>query len=252
MSGIVKELIIVCPLVFIAGFIDSAAGGGGLISLPAYIAAGIPVHVATGTNKCSSALGTIFSAWNFFKNGKVHIKSAICSSAAALIGSYIGAMLNMIVDEYALRIVMIAAVPIVAVFVVFKRDFGDEDKSGEKTTLKIMILSSVIGLVIGCYDGFFGPGTGTFLIFAFTIIIGFDMLTASGNAKFVNLSSNIAALIAYTVNGNVIWRIGIPAAAFCIAGNILGSRMAIKKGSKFIKPMFLIILAILFVKIFMG
>ena len=104
--------------------------------------------------------------------------------------------------------------------------------------------------VIGCYDGFFGPGTGTFLIIAFSAFAGFDLLTSSGNAKLVNLASNVAAFITFAVNGNILWYIGLPAAVFGIAGNILGSRMALKKGAKFIRPMFIVILVILFIKMF--
>ena len=110
------------PLVFVAGFIDSAAGGGGLISLPAYMAAGIPPHIATGTNKCSSMFGTFFSAWTFFKSGKIHIKAALVSAAAALFGSWVGAMLNMIASDNVLRLILMITLPVVAVFIIFKKD----------------------------------------------------------------------------------------------------------------------------------
>ena len=250
MGESINILLIVCPLVFAAGFIDSAAGGGGLISLPAYMAAGIPPHIATGTNKCSSVFGTFFSAWTFFKNGKIHIKAALISAAAALLGSWAGAMLNMIASDNALRLILMITLPVVALFIIFKKDFGSEDRTGSIPQRRLIVLCIIIGLLLGCYDGFFGPGTGTFLILCFTIFSGFDLLTASGNAKVVNLASNIAAFVTFALSGQIMWHIGLPAAIFGIAGNILGSQIAIKKGSRFIRPMFIIILVILFIKVF--
>ena len=250
MNETIHMLLIICPLVFIAGFIDSAAGGGGLISLPAYLAVGIPPHMATGTNKCSSTFGTMFSAYSFYKSGKMHLKSAAVSAVSALFGSWIGAMLNMIADEGILRTLLMIAVPVVAVFVIFKKDFGDTDRTSSIESKKLFIICLLIGFIVGCYDGFFGPGTGTFLILGFTVFAGFDLLSASGSAKIVNLASNIAAFVTFALSGHIIWHIGIPAAIFDIAGNIIGSRIAIKKGAKFIRPMFVVILTILFIKVF--
>ncbi len=250
MNETLNILIIVCPLVFIAGFIDSAAGGGGLISLPAYMAAGIPPHIATGTNKCSSMFGTMFSAWTFFKSGKIHIKAALVSAASALLGSWIGAMLNMIASDNVLRFILMITLPVVAIFIILKKDFGSTDRTGSISEKRLTLSCIFIGLILGCYDGFFGPGTGTFLILCFTIFSGFDLLTASGNAKVVNLASNIAAFVTFAISGQILWHIGLPAAIFGIAGNILGSKMAIKKGSRFIRPMFIVILVILFIKVF--
>ncbi len=250
MNETLHTLLIVCPLVFVAGFIDSAAGGGGLISLPAYMAAGIPPHIATGTNKCSSMFGTFFSAWTFFKSGKIHIKAALVSAAAALFGSWVGAMLNMIASDNVLRLILMITLPVVAVFIIFKKDFGSTDRTDSITEKRLIFSCIIIGLILGCYDGFFGPGTGTFLILCFTIFSGFDLLTASGNAKVVNLASNIAAFVTFAISGQIMWHIGLPAAIFGIAGNILGSKMAIKKGARFIRPMFIIIIVILFVKVF--
>jgi len=250
MENLYTTLLIICPLVFIAGFIDSAAGGGGLISLPAYMAIGLPPHIATGTNKCSSTFGTMFSAYTFYKNGKMHIKSALVAAIAALFGSWIGAKLNMIADENILRFLLMIILPVVAVFVTVRKDFGKEDRTGKVGKRKLNILCLIIGFCVGCYDGFFGPGTGTFLILGFTVFAGFDLLKASGSAKVVNLASNIAAFTTFAFNGQIMWSIGIPAAFFGIAGNIIGSKLAIKKGSKFIRPMFVVILTILFVKVF--
>ena len=249
MNETLRILIFVCPFIFIAGFIDSAAGGGGLISLPAYLAAGLPPHTATAVNKCSSTFGTIFSTANFIKQGKINFRAALPAAVAALFGSHIGAKLNMLANEDVLRYILIVAVVVIAVFIIVKKDFGSNDTSGKYSHTKMAVMSVIIGLVIGCYDGFFGPGTGTFLILAFSTIAGFDLLTSSGNAKLVNLASNVSAFITFALAGSIVWSIGIPAAVFGIAGNIAGSHIALKKGSKFIRPMFVLVLSILLIKL---
>ena len=244
-----KILLIICPFTFIAGFIDSIAGGGGLISLPAYLAAGMPPPFAAATNKCSSVFGTLVASIKYMRSSKIDYKAAFSAAAAALLGSSIGAYLNMLINEKALNFIMVVSVPIIAVFLVFKKDFGNEDTTYRHSSLKIIILSVIIGFVIGMYDGFFGPGTGTFLALAFTGIAGFDLITASGNTKIVNLASNIAAFITFALGGKILWQIGLPGAVFGIAGNFIGSSFALKKGVKFIRPMFFVVLSILIVKL---
>jgi len=242
-------LLIICPLIFIAGFIDAVAGGGGLISLPAYIFAGVPIHIAYGTNKFANCIGTSVASVKFFKSGNVKIKSALISAAGALIGSWIGAQLVVLLDEKYLKYSLIIILPIVAVFLLFNRNFGKEENTKDLPIKKTYILSFIIGLIIGAYDGFFGPGTGTFLVLAFTSICGFSMITASGNAKIVNLASNFAALLVYLANGKVSFSIGIPAAICAVLGNYLGAHLAIKNGNKVIKPIIVLVIALLFLKI---
>ncbi len=240
-----EVIIIVCLFVFLAGLIDSIAGGGGLISLPAYIASGLPVHMALGCNKFSSAFGTIISSIRFWKNKKVHIKTAVISIVAALIGSASGAKAVLYVDDYIFKIILILAIPIVAIFVFLKKDFGSQNEVDSLKQGRVMILSAIIGLGIGFYDGFLGPGTGTFLIFSYTILLRFDLVTASGNAKLVNLSSNLGALVIFLINGQVYFALAIPAAFFGVAGNFIGSGLALRQGGKIIKPVFLIALLLL-------
>lgn len=244
-----KMLLIICPLIFAAGFVDSIAGGGGLISLPAYLFAGLPVHNALATNKFSSTFGTGVSAARFIRSNNIHLRSAIASIICALIGSYIGARLALAIDEKYLRYILVILLPFIAIFVLTKRKFGEQDKTINLSNLRITILSGASGLVIGAYDGFFGPGTGTFLILVFTGVIGFSLTKASGNAKLVNLASNIAALAAFITDGKVLFAIGIPATIFGILGNWLGSGLAIKNGAKIIRPIFLCVVALLFIKI---
>lgn len=240
---------IICPLVFLAGVIDAIVGGGGLISLPAYMAAGLPPHLATGTNKCSSTFGTLLSTVRFMKNKKIHYIAALTSAGAALVGSPLGATLNMILDERYLSYTLLVLLPIIAVFLICKKDFGDQEGRVEENKVRMIVLSLLSGFLIGMYDGFFGPGTGTFLILVYTGVIGFDLVTASGNAKVVNLASNVAAFVTFALNGKILWSIGIPAALFGIAGNWVGAGLAIKGGKKLIRPMFMVVLLLLMIKI---
>lgn len=242
-------LIIICPLTFLAGFIDSIAGGGGLISLPSYLLVGLPSHMALGTNKLSSSFGTLVATIRYAKNRQILYKSALPAAMAALAGSYLGALLALSFEEKFLRIVLVAILPVIVIFSLVNKRFGNETRVAAFSDVKIICLSILTGLVIGTYDGFFGPGAGTFLILAFTGIIGFDLTTASGNAKVVNLASNISALAAFILNGSVIYAIGIPAAASGILGNWIGSGLAVKGGSKVIKPVFAGVAALLFVKV---
>lgn len=246
---IIKTLMIVCPLVFLAGLIDAMVGGGGIISLPAYLVAGLPPHLATGTNKCSSTFGTLLSTLRFMKNKKIHYIAALTSAGAALVGSPIGATINMIIEERYLSYTMLVLLPLIAIFLIFNKNFGDNETLKEKSGCKIIVLSLISGFVIGMYDGFFGPGTGTFLILVYTGMMGFDLVTASGNAKVVNLASNVAAFITFALNGKILWTIGLPAALFGIAGNWIGAGLAIKGGKKIIRPMFMVVLIMLMIKI---
>lgn len=243
-----KSLWFLCPILFLAGFVDSIAGGGGLISLPAYLAAGIPPHFAVATNKCSSVFGVACATIQFWKEKKIHWKSALSASATSLCGSFLGATLSLIADEKYLRYLLILAVPIVSVFVLTKKDFGAKE-TRQLSSKKVIQLSLLTGLVCGIYDGFFGPGVGTFLIFIFTAVIGFDMVTACGNTKVVNLASNVAAFITFAIGGKILWQIGIPAAVCHVAGNFVGSRLAIANGNKIVRPMFFVSLVLLMGKV---
>lgn len=242
-------IIIVCLLTFTAGFVDSIAGGGGLISLPAYVAVGIPYHFALGTNKFSSSFGTLFSTIRFMKNRKIHYKSALTSAAAALLGSFMGAEIALLISQKYLKYCMVTLLPVIAIFILTRRNFGESDNAVNLTGKRIIALSVLSGLIIGAYDGFFGPGTGTFLILIYTGVLGFNLTTASGNAKVVNLASNISAVITFLANGKVVLAIGIPAALTGILGNWIGSGLAIKKGAKIIRPVLIGALALLLLKI---
>ncbi len=252
LQELVHIWLIVCPLVFLGGLIDAVAGGGGLITLPAYLLAGLPAHVASGTNKCGNTFGTLLATGRFLKRGDVHVPSALAGMVGALVGAWFGARLNLIMPEQVLYYVMLAIVPVMAVFLLMKRDFGQEDRSGELNRGQLMAMAAGIGLVIGGYDGFFGPGAGTFLMLAFTGLCRFDLLTASGNTKVANSASGVASLVTFAIAGKVMWSVGIPAALCGIAGNYVGSGLALKGGAKVIRPMFFVVLALLLARLIYG
>ena len=238
--------LLICPILFLAGLIDSVAGGGGLISLPAYLLAGLPPHVATATNKCSSTFGTMLATARYLRHGHLHKQSAALSVVCALTGSWLGARLNLWLPESVLYWVLLGALPVIAIVLLFKKELGNCDRTGNYSPRVLLLRVGVIALAIGCYDGFFGPGTGTFLMIALTGLCGFDLLTASGNTKVINLSSNLAAFVTFAFSGNILWALGIPAALCNIAGNYVGSGLALTKGAKVIRPMFFVVLALLF------
>ncbi len=252
MNITLETFLIVCPLVFLAGFMDSIAGGGGLISLPAYLLAGLPPHYAIGTNKLSSCLGTIISTFRYCKNKLVHWKIAIPSIVVSLIGSTIGANLSLLVDEVIMKYILIIILPIIAFYVLKRKNLASEALNKEPYGLKVYIIAIAASFFIGAYDGFYGPGTGTFLILIYTGVAKIDIGIASGNAKLVNLASNIAALTTFIVNGKVIFLLGLTAAIFSIAGNYIGSGLVLKNGYKIVRPIILVVLVLLFLKIILG
>ncbi|WP_291529105.1 TSUP family transporter [Bacteroides sp. UBA939] len=244
----IEQLIVICPLIFIGSFIDSIAGGGGLITLPSYNIAGLSPHFALGTNKFSSCIGTFFSTMRFVKNKSYNLTSAIPSVIFALIGSAIGTEIAIYLDAKILQYVLIVGVPVIAVVVLKKKKLS-ENTTKQLSKTRLIVLSSIIGFVIGGYDGFFGPGTGTFLILAYSSVLGFDLLTSMGNAKLVNLTSNFASLFVFLIEGKILFAVGIPAALCAIAGHYIGSGLAIKNGRKIIRPILILVLVLLMMKI---
>lgn len=236
---------IVLPIIFLAGFIDAIAGGGGLISLPAYWSVGIPPHLALGTNKFSSCFGTVFSTANYFRAKMIDVPVALLSAAFALLGSWLGATTALHVSAKILNYLLVILIPIVAVISLTSRKMGYESRAHLLGLGYRLLLGGLAGLGIGFYDGFFGPGTGTFLILIYTSLLHYDFVRANGNTKVVNLASNVAALITFSVSGHVYLPLAIPGAICGITGNILGSKLVILKGNKLIKEVFVLALLML-------
>ena len=243
-------LIVVLPLIFLGGFVDSVAGGGGLITLPAYLMAGIPAHLAMGTNKVVNGTGTALASFKYFRGGKVLLRPAVTAAVCALIGSAVGTELAALISEQTLETLMLVALPCVAVFLSVKKDFGRDipAEAREYTPQQELTRAALIGLGLGCYDGLIGPGTGTFMIMAFTMALSMDLLTASGCAKIANLCSNVASAVLFIFSGKVWWLLALPAAACNMLGAYCGARYAMKGGSKRVRGMIFVVLGLLFIK----
>ena len=239
---------IVCPMVFLAGIVDSIAGGGGLISLPAYLMAGLPPHMAVATNKLSSSCGTTVSAFRYLKNRCVSLPLVPSTVLAALAGSAIGARLVLARDERYIKGMLFIVLPVTAFFVLRKK--SPLDTQGPALPLKKqLVIATLAAFIIGAYDGFYGPGTGTFLVLILTGLARMDVRTASGNTKCINLASNVAALVTFLINGQVFLLLGLCAALFSILGNFIGSGMVVKNGAKTVRPIIIVVLILLFFKL---
>lgn len=244
------QIVVMFFLCILAGFIDSVAGGGGLVSLTSYYAIGLPPIYAIGNNKFSSTFGTLFATINYARKGDIVYKIAIFTSLFAILGSILGSQMALHFASSIFQYVLLVVLPLMTFFTLRKPKVGkkrvelDVDSISAKTYCFIL----VVGFAIGVYDGFFGPGTGMFFTLALSFI-GLPMIKACGTTKFINLSSNIAALTTFIINGSIIYKLGIPCVFASIIGNLLGSEFAIKKGDRGIKPVILIVIAMLYVKI---
>ena len=243
----VQMVVIVVIGVFFASFMDAIAGGGGIISVPTYLLAGVPMHMALGTNKVSSGIGTAVSTARFIKNGYIDWKLGIPSVALALVGSFVGTSIQLMIDEVYLQYLLLIVLPVVAFVVLRQRQFPEE--RGEIDRRKQCSIVWLASFVVGAYDGFYGPGTGTFLLLIYCNLAKMDVRTAGGNVKLVNLSSNIGAFVTSLRSGQVFLVLGLIGAVTSIAGHYVGSGLAIKNGSKIVRPTVVIVLILLAVKV---
>ena len=240
---------IICPLLFLAGLVDAIGGGGGLISLPAYLLAGVPVHQAIATNKLSSACGTALTTVRFIKEGLVNWKIAIPTIVCAMLGSSLGANLSIRVPESTMELVLLIVLPVVAFVVLNPKIFHDNAEREILLDKKLWITAVASSFLVGMYDGFYGPGTGTFLIIAFTVFAKLDIRTANAQAKVINLTTNITSLTIFLLNGQAVIPLGLAAAVCNMAGNYIGANLALTRGSKITRPVILLVLGLLFLKV---
>lgn len=235
---------------FIAAFIDAVAGGGGLITVPAYLASGLPAHIALGTNKVSSSIGTVASSWKFATSGKVNWSMAKKLMPFSFIGALIGVKTVVLIDSKYLYPIAIVLLLLVLIYTLINKNLGEENnfKGLDKDNI---FKGKLMAIIMGFYDGFFGPGTGSFLIFGLIRIFKLDFTNASGNAKILNLTSNLASMFLFIFLGKANFFYSIPIGIIMIFGATLGAKTAVTKGTSFIKPMFLIVTTIVLIKMIM-
>ncbi|OGR94349.1 MAG: hypothetical protein A2016_04780 [Elusimicrobia bacterium GWF2_62_30] len=235
--------------VFVAGFVDSIAGGGGLITLPAYLAFGVPPALVLGTNKLSSSMGTLVAAAKFLKETRFKADFLFILIFVAAVGAFLGARAISLVSPEMIRYLLIATLPPIAIFLLWRRRFGLVDTSRQHSPNALLARSSGISFSVSFYDGLLGPGTGTFLALAYTRLCGFDLLRSTALAKLLNLTSNVAALAAFLYLGRVNVELGLAMGLAGMAGNYAGSHLALKKGAWVIRPMLAVICASLLLKV---
>ncbi len=243
-------LLLLCAFSLLAGFIDAVVGGGGLIQLPAVLILmpSIALPTVLGTNKFASFFGTTMAVQRYARHITIDWRTVAPAAAAAGAFAFIGSRAVTLLNPAVLRPLVLVLLIAVAIYVFLVKELGliHQPKHAPQ---KARVIGMIIGAAIGFYDGFFGPGTGSFLIFAFVGIFGFDFLSASASAKAVNWATNFASLLYFTTHGNVLYGIGLAMAASNVLGAMLGTRVAIAKGSRFVRVLFLVIVCGLIAKL---
>ena len=244
-----RTFLIVCPLVLLAGFVDAIGGGGGLISLPAYLLAGLPAHQAIATNKLSSTCGTGLATLRFARRGLIDWRLSLPAMAAGLLGSWGGAHLSLLVDAGVLEQVLYVILPLTALLVLRRDTLRDDVPQPTEDARRSAWIAAAAALGIGVYDGFYGPGTGTFLIIAFSLFAHMDVRAANGRCKAVNLTTNATSLLVSLRGGQLLLTLGLAAAACNMLGNWLGAGLAIQSGSRITRPIILFVLLLLLLRV---
>lgn len=244
------EIVVLLALAaFCAGMIDAVVGGGGLIQVPALFSALPQAVPATllGTNKLASVWGTAAAAYGYARRIRVHWNTALPAALAAFALSFMGALTVTHIPADFIRKFLPVILILVAVYTFIKKDFGKHHAPAH-TGRKEQLMAILVGGSIGFYDGFFGPGTGSFLVFLFIRFFGFDFLAASAVAKVVNVACNVAALLWFGYSGHLLWQLGLLMAVCNVAGSLIGIRLAIRYGTGFVRILFLIVVSGLILK----
>jgi uncharacterized protein len=235
----ISMLLFLVAVGILAAFVDSVVGGGGLIALPALLFAGLPPAMVLGTNKLAGTMSSLTSMIAFMKSGKVNKRLALILFPLAFFGSIFGAYTVQHISSDFLKPLMLILLVAVTLFTIFKKNWGEKSTYTGLSASR-WVLCGVVVFAIGYYDGFFGPGTGSFLIFAF-LTLGLDFVTAAGNAKVLNFASNISALLMFMYLDSVNYTYGIVMGLAMIVGALIGSHFAMKKGVGYVKALFIIV-----------
>ncbi len=221
---------------FLAGLVDAIAGGGGLLTVPALIAAGLPITFVFGTNKGSAVFGSGAALLRFWRGGLIDAARARWLFPLGFLGSLGGALLLLAIDPAVLKPLVLVLLVVAGVGVAFIRP-----KAATAPVLHATLKAALLATALGTYDGFFGPGTGTFLIIGFVSLLHFSMQQASANAKVVNFASNLAAMSLFVIKGTVLWKIAVPMAVGQFAGGTLGAHLAVRRGDTLVRRVVLLV-----------
>lgn len=243
------DIALLCALAFVAGLVDSVVGGGGLVQIPALFTVypGAAPAALFGTNKLASIAGTGVAALRFARAVPVRWGAILPAAASAVVMSAVGASAVSLLPMHVVRPMVLVLLVAMAVFTLARKDFGSEH-SPRHDGLKERLYAVLLGGALGFYDGFFGPGTGTFLVFLFIRFFGFDFLSASAASKFVNVATNLGALVYFGAFDAVLYQAALPMAAFNILGALAGTHLAIRRGSGFVRALFLVVVGLLIAK----
>ncbi len=244
-----ETVLMLCVVSFGAGFIDAVAGGGGLLQIPALfllLPTGTTPATVLGTNKFIALFGTLAATGRYLKAVAMDRRVVIPAAVAAIPFGLLGAAVVRHVDPAVFRPLVVILLVVVAIYTFFRKDFGSVRNAPQLSPATRLWVAAAVGAVLGFYDGFFGPGTGSFLIFACIGLFGLDFLSASATAKTMNCATNLAGLTYFIASGNVLYALALPMAVCNIAGGLTGARLAILKGSSFVRLLFLgVVLAVI-------
>lgn len=246
------SLLFLCPIAFFASFVDAVSGGGGLLSLPAFLFTGMPVHNAYACNKFNCCISTLISSLRYLKNGMVDKKTALITGVVTFVCSAGASRIVLWMPDRPLRIMVLVSMPLIAILILINKKYPEQDLSNTLSNTRKISFAVLIGAVIGFYDGMLGPGSGTMAILLGAKLLKYDLRKASGNAKITVLFSTLAATISYVIAGKVLWNIAIPVTVCGILGSYVGAGMAIKKGARFIRPMMLLIAFLMIAKMMLD
>ncbi len=239
-------LLLLFVIATLAGFIDAIAGGGGLITIPALLAVGMPPTMALGTNKLQSCGGSFSASWYFIRRKAVNLREIMELILFTFVGAVLGTLLVQQMDTGFLKKILPFLIFAIGIYFLLTPKLGESDK---KQRVSYWGFALTAGLGIGFYDGFFGPGTGSFLSLAFVLLLGFNLAKATAHAKVLNFTSNIASLIFFVIGGQVIWSVGFTMLVGQFLGARLGARMVLTKGQKLIRPMVVVVAFIMATKL---
>lgn len=238
-------ILILCAIAFVAGFVDSIAGGGGLFLVPGFLLVGLPPQVALGQEKIVSTLGTLAAIRNFLRESRIIWKVAFWGIPFSLVGAYAGAHTILLISPDVVAKLLLVLIPIGILLFLTPKNRPVNDQPMAQGTLFFLLVAAVC-FCVGFYDGFFGPGTGSMFIIAFHYLLKLDLVTSSANSKMFNFASNIGALVAFVMAGKVIYLIAIPLVVSNILGNHLGSNMALQNGGNFVRKILVFSMLCLF------